>query len=98
MVFGLVGLAFGSFLTVVTHRVPRGESPVAPRSRCPSCGTQLRNLDNVPLLSWVVLRGRCRACGARISAVYTLTELLTGGLFVRGHRVRLDLGGGNDRS
>ena len=80
-VFGLVGLAFGSFLTVVTHRVPRGESPVAPRSRCPSCGTQLRNLDNVPLLSWVVLRGRCRACGARISAVYPLTELVTGGLF-----------------
>ncbi len=80
--FGLVGLALGSFLTVVTHRVPRGESLVAPRSRCPSCGTQLRNLDNVPLLSWVVLRGRCRACGARISAVYPLTELLTGGLFV----------------
>jgi leader peptidase (prepilin peptidase)/N-methyltransferase len=79
--FGLVGLAFGSFLTVVTHRIPRGESPVAPRSRCPSCGTQLRNLDNVPLLSWVVLRGRCRACGARISAVYPLTELVTGGLF-----------------
>jgi len=79
--FGLVGLAFGSFLTVVTHRVPRGESLVAPRSRCPSCGTQLRNLDNVPLLSWVYLRGRCRACGARISAVYPLTELLTGGLF-----------------
>jgi leader peptidase (prepilin peptidase)/N-methyltransferase len=81
VVFGLVGLAFGSFLTVVTHRIPRGESPVAPRSRCPSCGTQLRNLDNVPLLSWVVLRGRCRACGARISAVYPLTELVTGGLF-----------------
>jgi leader peptidase (prepilin peptidase)/N-methyltransferase len=81
-VFGLVGLAFGSFLTVITHRVPKGESPLAPRSRCPSCGTQLRNIDNVPLLSWVVLRGRCRACGARISAVYPLTELVTGGLFV----------------
>jgi len=81
VVFGFVGLAFGSFLTVVTHRIPRGESPVAPRSRCPSCGTQLRNIDNVPLLSWIVLRGRCRACGARISAVYPLTELVTGGLF-----------------
>jgi len=79
--FGLVGLAFGSFLTVVTHRVPKGESLVAPRSRCPSCGTQLRNLDNVPLLSWVVIGGRCRACGASVSAVYPLTELVTGGLF-----------------
>jgi leader peptidase (prepilin peptidase) / N-methyltransferase len=80
--FGLVGLAFGSFLTVVTHRVPKGESPLAPRSRCPACGTQLRNIDNIPVLSWVVLRGRCRSCGARISAMYPLTELLTGGLFV----------------
>ena len=80
--FGLVGLAFGSFLTVVTHRVPRGESLVAPRSRCPSCGTQLRNIDNIPVVSWVFLRGRCRSCRARISPVYPLTELATGGLFV----------------
>lgn len=79
--FGLVGLAFGSFLTVVTHRIPRGESLVAPRSRCPSCGTRLRNIDNIPVLSWVVLRGRCRSCGARISLAYPLTELVTGGLF-----------------
>ena len=80
--FGLVGLAFGSFLTVVTYRVPKGESLVTPRSRCPSCGSQIRNLDNIPLLSWLLLRGRCRACGARISPVYPLTELLTGVLFV----------------
>lgn len=82
VVFGLVGLAFGSFLTVVTHRVPKGESLVAPRSRCPSCGTQLRNVDNIPVLSWLFLRGRCRSCGARISPAYPLTELATGGLFV----------------
>jgi len=82
VVFGLVGLAFGSFLTVVTHRVPKGESLVAPRSQCPSCGTQLRNIDNIPVVSWLFLRGRCRSCGARISPAYPLTELATAGLFV----------------
>jgi leader peptidase (prepilin peptidase)/N-methyltransferase len=76
------GLVFGSFLTVAIHRVPAGESLVRPRSRCPSCGTPLRNVDNVPIVSWVLLRGRCRSCGARIPAVYPLTELATGGLFV----------------
>ena len=82
LVFGLVGLAFGSFLTVVVHRVPKGESLVSPRSRCPSCGAQLRNVDNIPVVSWLQLRGRCRSCGARISPVYPLTELATGALFV----------------
>lgn len=77
-----LGLAFGSFLTVAIHRVPAGESIVRPRSRCPSCGTPLRNLDNVPVVSWVLLRGRCHACGARISPVYPLTELACGALFV----------------
>jgi leader peptidase (prepilin peptidase)/N-methyltransferase len=76
-----LGLVFGSFLTVVTHRVPQGESLVAPRSRCPDCGTQLRNFDNVPLVSWLLLRGRCRSCKARISLVYPLTELATASLF-----------------
>lgn len=76
-----LGLLFGSFLTVVVHRVPAGESIVAPRSRCPSCGTQLRAVDNVPVISWVALRGRCRVCGARISVVYPLVELGTAGLF-----------------
>jgi len=76
------GLVFGSFLTVVIHRVPAGESIVRPRSRCPSCGTEIRNRDNVPVLSWLLLRGRCHACGARISVVYPLTELATGALFV----------------
>lgn len=76
------GLVFGSFLTVVIHRVPAGESLVRPRSRCPSCGTPLRNVDSIPVVSWLMLRGRCRACGARISVVYPITELATGGLFV----------------
>jgi leader peptidase (prepilin peptidase) / N-methyltransferase len=77
----LLGLPVGSFLTVVAHRMPRGESVVAPRSRCPSCGTQIRARDNIPVLSYVFLRGRCRRCGARISPVYPLVELATGALF-----------------
>jgi leader peptidase (prepilin peptidase)/N-methyltransferase len=80
--FGVVGLAFGSFLTVVVHRVPKGESVVAPRSRCPSCGARLSNVDNIPIVSWLLLRGRCRSCGARISPTYPLTELATGAVFV----------------
>jgi leader peptidase (prepilin peptidase)/N-methyltransferase len=81
-VFLPFGLVFGSFLTVVVHRVPAGESVLRPRSRCPACGTPLRNVDNVPVISWVLLGGRCHACRARISAVYPLTELATGALFV----------------
>jgi leader peptidase (prepilin peptidase)/N-methyltransferase len=76
------GLVFGSFLTVAINRLPAGRSLVAPRSACPSCGTQLRAIDNVPVLSWLVLRGRCRSCGTRISAIYPLTEVATAGLFV----------------
>jgi len=76
------GLVFGSFLTVVVHRVPAGESIVRPRSRCPSCGTQIRSSDNIPVLSWILLGGRCRSCGTRISVIYPLTELATGALFV----------------
>jgi leader peptidase (prepilin peptidase)/N-methyltransferase len=76
------GLVFGSFLTVAIHRLPAKESLIRPRSRCPSCGVQLRNVDNIPVLSWVLLRGRCHGCGAGISLVYPLTELATAGLFV----------------
>jgi leader peptidase (prepilin peptidase) / N-methyltransferase len=76
------GLVFGSFLTVAIHRVPAGESLLHPRSRCPSCGTPLRNVDNIPVVSWVALRGRCRACHARISPIYPLTELACAALFV----------------
>jgi leader peptidase (prepilin peptidase)/N-methyltransferase len=76
------GLLLGSFLNVVAYRLPRGESLVHPRSRCPQCETQLRAIDNIPVLSWVALRGRCHHCGAPISARYPLVELTTGALFV----------------
>ncbi|MBV9212027.1 MAG: prepilin peptidase [Actinobacteria bacterium] len=76
-----LGLVIGSFLNVVTYRVPRGESIVSPGSRCPGCGEAIRPFDNVPVLSWVLLRGRCRGCGARISPRYPLVELVTGAVF-----------------
>jgi leader peptidase (prepilin peptidase) / N-methyltransferase len=79
--FGLFGLAFGSFLTVVVHRLPRRE-PLTGRSRCPRCGAVVRARDNVPVVSWLLLRGRCRTCKERISAEYPLTELATAALFV----------------
>ena len=77
----LGGLIVGSFVTVVAHRVPRGESIVGPRSRCPVCGTQIAAYDNVPVLSWALLRGRARCCGAAISPRYPLTELCLGALY-----------------
>lgn len=77
----LLGLAVGSFLNVVIWRVPRGESIVAPPSACPRCGHPIRNRDNVPVLSWLVLRGRCRDCGTRISVRYPLVEVGTAVLF-----------------
>lgn len=77
----LGGLMAGSFVTVVAHRVPRGESIVGPRSRCPACGAQIAAYDNVPALSWLALRGRARCCGAAISARYPLTELALGLLY-----------------
>jgi leader peptidase (prepilin peptidase)/N-methyltransferase len=76
------GLLFGSFATVVAHRLPRGEGFVTGRSRCPSCGSQIAAYDNVPVLSWIVLRGRCRSCHAPIPARYPLTELAMAALFV----------------
>lgn len=78
----VVGLLIGSFLNVVIHRVPEGLSIVSPPSHCPSCATPIAPWDNVPLLSWLWLRGRCRSCGARISLRYPAVELLTGLLFV----------------
>lgn len=71
----------GSFTTVVSHRVPRGESVVGPRSRCPSCGTQIAAYDNLPVFSWVLLRGRSRCCQERISARYPVTELILAVLY-----------------
>ncbi|HEX2063439.1 MAG TPA: prepilin peptidase [Acidimicrobiales bacterium] len=81
VVCAVLGLAVGSFLNVVVHRVPRKESVVSPRSRCPGCGTQLAARDNVPVVSWLLLRGRCRSCGMRISPRYPVVELATAALF-----------------
>ena len=75
------GLLAGSFATVVAHRIPRGESWVGGRSRCPSCGETIAAHDNVPLLSYLFLRGRCRSCGERIPARYPLAELAMATLF-----------------
>ncbi|MGQ0742745.1 MAG: prepilin peptidase [Acidimicrobiales bacterium] len=75
---GLLGLAIGSFITVVTWRVPRGESIVAPGSRCPSCATPLAWRDNLPVFSWVILAGRCRFCAARIGVRYPAMEVACG--------------------
>ncbi len=74
---GVFGAVFGSFLNVVAHRLPRRESVVRPRSRCPACGAQIRPYDNVPVLSWLALRGHCRDCGVRISPRYPLVEATT---------------------
>jgi leader peptidase (prepilin peptidase)/N-methyltransferase len=78
---GLLGLAIGSFLNVVVHRVPAGESVVSPPSSCPGCGHEIRARDNVPVLSWLLLRGRCRDCATPISARYPLVEAGTGVAF-----------------
>jgi leader peptidase (prepilin peptidase) / N-methyltransferase len=76
------GLILGSFVSVVAHRLPRGKSFVAGRSRCPGCGAQIAAYDNVPVVSWLLLRGRCRSCGERISPRYPLAEVGLGVLYV----------------
>jgi leader peptidase (prepilin peptidase)/N-methyltransferase len=81
VVAGVFGLLIGSFLNACAYRLPLGISVAYGRSFCPACTTQIRAVDNIPLLSWVVLRGRCRACGAPISWRYPLVEALTGALF-----------------
>lgn len=80
-VLAVLGLLVGSFLNVVVHRLPRGESLSRPRSRCVGCGTQIAAYDNVPVVSWLVLRGRCRHCGEPISVRYPAIEALTGAIF-----------------
>jgi leader peptidase (prepilin peptidase) / N-methyltransferase len=82
IVAGVVGLVIGSFLNVVIWRVPRGESVVSPPSHCPGCDAPIAPRDNVPVLSWLMLRGRCRHCHNPISVRYPLVELATGVLFV----------------
>lgn len=81
IVAGLGGLLLGSFANVVIHRVPRKESIIRPGSRCPSCGAAVGARDNLPLVSWLALKGRCRHCSARISPRYPIVELLTGVVF-----------------
>ncbi len=75
------GIVTGSFVGLVAHRLPRGHSIVGPRSVCDSCGTQIASYDNVPVLSWLLLGGRCRSCGARIPVTYLLIELAVGAAF-----------------
>ncbi len=82
VVLGVLGLAIGSFLNVVIWRVPRGESVVRPPSACPGCGAPIRRRDNIPVLSWLLLRGRCRDCGGAVSPRYLVVEALTATLFV----------------
>ena len=82
VLLGMCGAAFGSFVNVLAYRLPRRESVVKPRSRCPGCGTTIRAHDNIPIVSWILLRGRCRDCGMRISVRYPLVEAVTAALFV----------------
>jgi leader peptidase (prepilin peptidase)/N-methyltransferase len=81
-VAGLYGAIIGSFLNVVIYRLPLDQSLVKPRSRCRNCGYSLRWFDNIPVLSWLLLRGRCRQCGSGVSWQYPLVELVTAVLFV----------------
>ena len=78
----LFGLIVGSFLNVCILRIPRGESVVLPASHCPACRTAIKPYDNIPVLSWLFLRGRCRHCQERISPLYPIVELLTGVCFL----------------
>jgi len=82
IIVALFGLVFGSFLNVCIVRVPRGESIVSPGSHCTGCGHSIRWYDNIPVLSYVLLRGRCRDCRRRISPLYPLVEILTGAAFL----------------
>ncbi|MGH2904955.1 MAG: prepilin peptidase, partial [Solirubrobacteraceae bacterium] len=79
---GVLGAIFGSFLNVVVYRLPRHESIITPASHCPGCDTPVRPYDNIPILSWLLLRGRCRGCGEPISPRYPLVEAGTAALCV----------------
>jgi leader peptidase (prepilin peptidase)/N-methyltransferase len=87
VLFFALGAIMGSFLNVCIYRIPRGASIVRPGSRCPKCGAPIAFYDNVPLVSYVLLKGRCRSCGRPIPARYPLVELLTGGIFLVFYRV-----------
>ena len=81
LVFFVVGSCVGSFVNVCAYRIPRAMSLLRPRSRCPRCGTTIRQRDNIPILGWLILRGRCRACRGEIPARYPSVELAAGLLF-----------------
>lgn len=93
--FCALGATIGSFLNVVAYRLPRGESAVFKRSRCPQCGTQIESRDNVPIIGWLRLGGRCRACQAPISMRYPAVESITAALFLWLYFVELISGGAN---
>jgi leader peptidase (prepilin peptidase) / N-methyltransferase len=84
---GVMGLIVGSFLNVCIYRLPRQQSVNWPGSRCTGCGRQLSWYENIPVVSWLALRGRCRTCDERISVMYPLVELITGALFVAGYLI-----------
>ena len=90
-----LGAIFGSFLNVVVYRLPRGMPLAASMSRCPKCANPIAFRDNVPILSWIRLRGRCRSCGQAISGRYPLVEATVGGLFLLLFYVELLSGGAN---
>src|SRR5688572_16775518 len=84
VVFAVIGLAFGSFLNVCIYRLPRRESLVFPASHCTACGRSLSWFENVPVVAWLALGGRCRSCRAPISLMYPLVELTTAVVFAGG--------------
>jgi leader peptidase (prepilin peptidase)/N-methyltransferase len=88
----LIGLIFGSFLNVVICRLPEGQSILRPRSHCMACGTPIRPYDNIPVISWVLLRGRCRKCRASVSWQYPAVEILTALIFTGLYLTRSDWG------
>jgi leader peptidase (prepilin peptidase)/N-methyltransferase len=93
--FAILGSCVGSFLNVCVYRIPRGMSVLSPRSRCPRCGTAIRARDNIPVLGWLLLRGRCRECRCAIPAGYAAVELAFGLLFVLPYVCALMMVGGD---
>jgi len=87
ILLGMFGLIVGSFLNVCIYRLPRGQSVNWPGSRCTTCARALSWYENIPVVSWVVLRGQCRTCGERISAMYPIVEMITAALFIAGYFV-----------
>ena len=95
LLFAVVGCCVGSFLNVCAYRVPRGLSVLRPRSRCPDCLTAIRAYDNLPVISWLILRGECRHCGRAISPRYLFIELAMGLSFVGGYLAEVAITSGD---